>query len=403
MKSALTQLLLVLALGCGRGVSSHPGGPPDAAPLPADAPRDTDTVPALDARTPAPQPLGMNDVTMLFPFPFVSEDALVARMNDNNGADFVPRDLFARLVTAHGDIDYDYEDFQIFSLRFDLCDRVAPGPCPEAADGSLRLVFQPLVPHTDQPADAGLHAFYRIPAADLAAVIDDLRKIARTYNPDNTSAPLDRHQISVPNQLFPSLLARYAPADRLIRLSVMGQDSRTSDLRVVFRSVELRAGQLVDVTIPTLNATEQVVTLADVDPGYVVTPVANAPTGFTSSLSSGLFNSAAPEDQRSALDALVATQNPLLHTASTVQCVTCHVSTYLAVHRGQIAGIDVRSLPSRYTTRRDVRVSQGISASEERALHGFSWIRHDVAISQRVANETAQVLDELEQRFPVAH
>jgi len=51
----------------------------------------------------------------------------------------------------------------------------------------------------------------------------------------------------------------------------MGQDSRTSDLRIVFRSVELRDGQFADVTIPTLGATEQVVTLADTDPSYIVT------------------------------------------------------------------------------------------------------------------------------------
>lgn len=196
------------------------------------------------------------------------------------------------------------------------------------------------------------------------------------------------------------LLAQYARANYLIRLHVMGQDSRASELRIVFRGAELRDEGFVDIVIPTPRVTEQVVTLDDVAPGYHVTPVADVPTGSALALTSGTFSGASPAEQQISLDALIATQNPLLHTASSVQCIACHVSTHLAVHRGRTAGINLRVLPSRYATTRDVRVTQGISTDNQALLHGFGWSSFHMAISQRVANETAQVLDEIERRFP---
>jgi len=105
--------------------------------------------------------------------------------------------------------------------------------------------------------------------------------------------------------------------------------------------------------------------------------------------------------QRDALDALVATQNPLLTTSSTAQCIACHTSTYLGVHRAQVAVIGLGTLPSRFQSTHDVRLEDGISATTPASLHAFGWLGGDIAISQRVVNETAMVLDEIQQRFPV--
>jgi hypothetical protein len=158
---------------------------------------------------------------------------------------------------------------------------------------------------------------------------------------------------------------------------------------------------MVDIKVATLDATEQAAELTDTDPSYTVTPVADVPAGFALAMSSGSFNAATPADQRNAIDALVAAENPLLNTASTVQCVACHVSTYLDGHRAAMAGIDLTSLPSHFTTVRDVGISQGVSGTNEHSLHAFSWLGSDISISRRAANETAIVLDEIERRFPV--
>lgn len=198
-----------------------------------------------------------------------------------------------------------------------------------------------------------------------------------------------------------ALLARHAGSERLIRLALMGHDEDNPDPRVVFRALELHDGQMVDLPIATLGALQQDAVLADTDPSYVVTPVADIPQGLALTLSSGAFNTATPTDQRAALDALVATQNPMVHINATAQCITCHVSTYLEVHRGRVAGIDIFALPSRFTSQRDVGVGQGTAETDAQSLHAFSWIGDRVSISQRISNETAVVLDEIEARFPV--
>jgi hypothetical protein len=205
----------------------------------------------------------------------------------------------------------------------------------------------------------------------------------------------------VGRQRYHALLNRYANTDRLIRLDLMGQDARSSAPHVVFRGIELHDGQWNDIMVAGLDTTQQDAALTDTDPSYDVTPLADSPANFTLTLTSGAFNAAAPAAQRDALDALVATQNPLLHTSKTVQCIACHTSTYLGIHRAQVAVIGLGTLPSRFATTHDVQLTDGISPTAPASLHAFGWLGRSVTISQRVANETAMVLDEIQQRFPV--
>jgi hypothetical protein len=400
MKLLASYLLFVLT-ACGPGVHGNPGSPPDSAAPAPDAPGAPGDAP-LET-----QVLGMNDISMVLPETFLGGGPLGNNgfFGDLNGIDhardLVPRELYARLVISHHDIVNDFDDFGIFAIRFDLCDRQVPGPCPEAADGSLRLVFQPVVPLIGA-ADVGLHAFYTIPAAELGFVVNELRAIARLSHPQaDAFGPLGGTANTFGLPRLHALLDKYATSDRLIRLSVMGQDARSVAPRVVFRGLELHDGAMVDITVATVDATEQDAALTGAAPSYDVLPVADTPAGFALALSSASFSAAAPADQRGALDALVATQNPVLFTAATLQCSACHTSTYLAVDRALSAGVDSHGLPSFFTTTHDVRVSKGISATNEHSLHAFGWMAGQLAISQRVANETAVVLDEIERRFPV--
>jgi hypothetical protein len=368
--------------------------PPDGQPPPSDAP-------PSDAPLET-QALGMNDIS--FVAPTLGLDTSMKMTGIGGTRDLVPRELYARLATSHGDIINDFEEFVIFGIRFDLCDRVATGPCPEAADGSFRLVFQPKLVQTDAAADVGVHAFYTIPAAELGFVINELRAIARLNGTGpQVGGPLTEFHNSsvVGQQRFHALLNRYVNTDRLIRLALMGQDARSSTSHVVFRGIELHDGQWSDTVVAGLGATQQDAALTDTDPSYDVTPVVDSPANFALTLTSSSFNAAVPAAQRDALDALVATQNPLLHTSTTVQCITCHTSTYLGVHRAQVAVIGLGTLPSRFKTTQDVQLTAGISATSPSSLHAFGWLGPQVAISQRVANETAMVLDEIQQRFPV--
>ena len=62
-------------------------------------------------------------------------------------------------------------------------------------------------------------------------------------------------------------------------------------------------------------------------------------------------------------------------------------------------GIDPLTLPGRYTSKFDLSTAGGKSA-ESQAIRALGYIARLPLISQRVVNDTAQTLTELEQRYP---
>src|SRR5262249_23874072 len=101
-----------------------------------------------------------------------------------------------------------------------------------------------------------------------------------------------------------------------------------------------------------------------------------------------------------ALEALVTIMNPTATTPKTIQCAGCHVSTYMSTFRAQQAGVALASIPGQVTSTHDLSIAAGMSATDNTSVRALGW-RDDVAeISQRVANDTAMVLDEIEARYP---
>ena len=113
-----------------------------------------------------------------------------------------------------------------------------------------------------------------------------------------------------------------------------------------------------------------------------------------------MFDGADTTKKRASLAALAAVDNPLSHTAETVACVACHVSTVVMNARAASAAIDPLALPGRYTSKFDLSTAGGKSAETQTTLRALGYLRQLPMISQRVVNDTAQTLTEIEQRFP---
>ena len=406
-------LVVVVALGAACGGS---GGAGDATPAhdspttdasgSADAPRIDG--PRLDARVGEPRTLGLNDISMLFQLPENPiSGTTIARLTGvpGFGQDLVPRAVFAQLVSAPGDVGHAFEEFHLVALRFDLCDRQL-GPCPSDADGRLRLVFQPVFvgsPWTEA-ADVAIHAFYPVPAAELAQVVNELRALARLRD-FQTASPVAIDDFvastSPPSEYrtrLRALIARYAVADQLVRLSLFAQDATEPPFNWVFRAVERSGASFVPLPIPAIAATQQRTIL--VYPGYDSTPSADVPAGFELAADADAFAAATTTERRGALAALAAADNPTLNTFATEPCVTCHAATFLLTRRAQDAGIDPDTIENVYTSTHDLSTQFGISATTATSLRAFGWHGRYAAISQRVVNETALALDEIEQRYP---
>jgi hypothetical protein len=345
--------------------------------------------------------LGMNDVSILLPLPPNGATAVLATMTD--GGDLVPRDLFARLVSTPGDVIATYEEFHLVAIRFDLCDRPAPGACPPGDDGRLRLVFQPMFESVPGTQDVALHAFYPIANAELGSLVDDLRRLA-ALGATPVDAPL-RVSTAVASPAYAAelraLVMRYAGAAKLTRLTLFAQNAFTASLNWAFRGVEKKSGQFVDIQIPDLATPRQQTILTGQDT-YDTMPVADAPAGFTLAISGQAFAAASPAARMQALEAMAAIQNPMTSSAEDTQCIGCHVTTLLTARRSATAGVDPAAIRGRYTAPYDLSITTESSTTNARSLRAFGYLITEAEISQRVVNDTAQVLVEIEARYPPA-
>ncbi|MEJ7600321.1 MAG: hypothetical protein WKG01_20595 [Kofleriaceae bacterium] len=346
---------------------------------------------------PAESQLGLNDVSVLVPLPDAG-DTRVLRLDDQ----LVPRTLFDRIVTGPGDIVAPLEQFHLVGIRFELCDRVAPGPCPDD-DGRLRLVFQPLTGAPLQAADVALHVSYVIPRDDLAQVVDELRALAAlARTPDQPLAISPPLLAGTPGYAarLGALVRTSARASQLVRLTVFAQDAKTAAVIWAFRGVERRGDAFVDLAIPGVDVAQQRAILGGGAVTYNASPVADTPAGFMLALAGDRFAAATAGEQHQALEALAAIQDPAQHGADTVQCVGCHVSTLLTARRAAVAGVDPTTIAGTFDAAVPLSTAGGMATTNERSLRAFGYLGRDAAISQRVVNESAQLLTELSLRFP---
>lgn len=369
-----------------------------AAPGPAPVP-----IPAPVAK---PRALGMNDVSILLPLPGEPSEPVLATITG-----LVDRAWFDAVVTAHGDLGPKlgdlaaFEAFQVVAVRFDLCDRLTIGACPAGGDGRLRLVLQPCV-HAGQhilTQDVAVHAFYPIAADELAGVIDELRALAAIQ-----SAPVDAPLMVSPavaagNAAYVArlrtLVLRFARADRLARLTVIGQRHESAAFAWVFRGLDRdEHGGFVPMVIPAIEATQQATLLAGGDTVFDAAPIADAPAGFALATNGARFAAASEADRRGALAALTELQDPTRHDTIDTQCLACHVATYLTARRAKSLGVDPTTVPGRFAPAYNVSVDS-VASRDPRVVRAFGWAGDAPAISQRVANDTAEVLAEIAIRY----
>jgi hypothetical protein len=289
----------------------------------------------------------------------------------------------------------DVARLRIVGLRFDRCDRTTPGePCRATDDGIFRVVLQPVLAGSAAVEDVALHAFYPVPSAEVPAVLTELRTLAALQDLPResplrpsaawTTQPQYRERLG-------ALLAKYAASTRMKRLTLFGQESDRGAIAWIFRGEQLEGTTLAPITIPGVDAGAQEVLLVGAT-SYRVLPVVDAPAGFVSALEQASFDVSDAGVQRAAVDGLVAIENPRTHTADTVQCVSCHVSTTLLTARAR----DVQASPGRFTTTEFDLTPFGDDAVRARTLRGLGWFGDQPLISQRVVNETANVVLELD-------
>jgi len=356
--------------------------------------------------------LRLNDVTILVPLPRTTDTPVLLRGTDlaDDGTALVPRALFDRLTSEPSGgsppLQADsHTRLQLVAVRFDLCDRQLAGPCASTEEARMRLVFQPISagPRAD---DVGFHAFYAIRNDEIPSAVATLRDLAQSAwdvsGQDGAlqiSPALSAAQPSGYAAALRAFVKRYGGTARLIRLTVNMQPQTSAQIRWTLRGVEKRGEAFVDMTIAgTTATTESVVFGGTPSPSYTVNPAVDLPAGLSGALNGQTFGAADLVAKRVYLTALVAAENPLSETAVSVPCVACHVSTIIAKKRADDSGIDLVNLPGRFTSTFDLSVAAGKLTDTPFTIRALGYFSTAPMISQRVVNETAQTLVELNSR-----
>ena len=124
-----------------------------------------------------------------------------------------------------------------------------------------------------------------------------------------------------------------------MRLTVNAQPEIFAQVRWELRGVEKKGDTFVDITIVGSTAISESVFLGS---SYDVKPITDTPAGLLGAITKSMFDAADATKKREYLAALVAAENPLSHTAETVACVACHVSTVVMSERASNASESTR-------------------------------------------------------------
>jgi len=183
-----------------------------------------------------------------------------------------------------------------------------------------------------------------------------------------------------------------------VRFTANGQHDGSVGNSWLFRELDQTAdGTSYDqIVIPNAHAIQQNALLQGGDVSYVSEEVTDVPAGFLAAIAGSTFAQLDDPGKAAAVDAIAAMENPTLHDAFDSQCLGCHVGTYIGAYRAGELAMDPTTSPSWYHSTHDLRVAP----TNARRVRGLGYFDTEVVVSQRVANDTANVLDEIAIRFP---
>lgn len=431
------------AVGCSSGPSTD-AARDDAGPLLSDAaaaeggPTDGGPPPSPDAS--GPIAATMNDVSILFPLP--SSEAGIANLLAPSAAGdrgpLVPSALYANAGTitgltsaADGGLSYTaYSDLRVVAMRIDPCfASLAPDPHGVGCSPQLRLIFQEVTWDVNgvRAFDSALHAFYSLTRDELLALARALVDLRVANTNGDSLGPLAPHPILVRQGLggamskgLQQLILDHAGAQNLVRLAQLSnQDDGIAfgPSAWTLSAFDVADGGATVATarsIPTLVVDGRPVTLQTVHT-IVGSPFANPDAGpavldadfrpATTSADSfaavddGQPESVSPAALQAALDGLVRIENPADNTVNTIDCGSCHVATMTEGLLGMpMFSFDDTTSPLSFVpdgksvTSADMAITGGTDSSN---IHAFSYFDKSPGINRRVVNETAAVVEYL--------
>lgn len=393
----LTTCIALLALGTGVSCGEPTT---DTQPDP-----ETTTETTTEPEPEAPR-LGLNDVSVLIPLPTSLDDpGYLVPLSQGLKGELLPKAVFDEIpvfpVTPSEGLNY--VRMRTLAIRFDGCQ-----PKETGCEAQIRMVMQP-IKNDGKARDSALHLFYSLTAEELPELVGELRRL-QTLAPEVADAPLDVHAALVAQGVtgaygaaLNEVVLRFAGEQNLTRMTFFLRAPPTLEVWF-FGGFERSDGALEVMDIALLGKANQQVIRTEIEGGYdfAVNPVSSTPVAERVLLTSALAAAATPEERETAFAKYVRIQNPRHFKADELSCAGCHLGTFIQAQTEAAHGLDATAFPDDLFTSSHDLTLRGGAAQNGSSLRAFGWFGNEPMIARRVVNESAEVVDDLELRFPPA-
>lgn len=358
----------------------------------------------------------LNDVSYLMPLPkIIGPDNLLRMKDEGRHGLLLPRQTLSVVpplspVMTSAEAE---ENLRVIAVRIDPC---FPLPTPLACQKQIRLVWQPLeVGFRQQTStvDAALHSFYVLTDAEFDELLSDLITWKNKFSPQNNKLPLQIHPAwkNADDQSpalieFNSLVKKYAGFTKLTRVTSMVV--RGAGDMWAFAGFEFKDNRLKLFMVPRLERQSQAfVNFAVPADHFERGMISPQPTGddafskITTNSDRYQVGETTPEHEEDILKELRAMhriENPHTFNPENMDCVSCHVAlsarAWIEKNRFDLS-LQPLADTFAYKNAHYNLENKSTNIHNTQSLRAFGYFGNDLAISQRVINESAAVADQI--------
>ncbi len=311
--------------------------------------------------------------------------------------------------------DAAYASLHVVAMRLDPCfAALDPDPSGAGCSNQLRLIMQQLTTDSDGNVtafDSAMHLFYSLNRDELIDMVDQIAALRVASSGSADLGPLGPHPILVSQGLdgpmatqLRALILAHAGEANLTRVTHFS--SSNTDFTWTFAGVDVQnasAQTFTPMVIPTLppgSTSSQVFFLgfSQSSPDDNFDPATTSSDNMTALVNAAAANGLSAADRQTAFDGLVRIENPHMNSPNTIDCASCHLATpaallVVAPNFSLVESTNANAFhpdPSLIPAADLAPFFTGASGPFN--LHALSYNGQDLAINQRVANETAAIV-----------
>lgn len=354
----------------------------------------------------------LNDVSYLMPLPTSPQVDTLLRMNQSARGGYLLHPAFLNQIPNLTLADRPEDmlaTLRVVGVRIDPC---FPLPTPQACQKQVRLIWQPVQVdrrQTVQSIDAALHSFYVLNDREFIALLRDIASWKSRHRFSTKGKPLQvhpawaQHGVESPALIeFQDILRRHIGMYNFFRVTAMFL--RGGGNMWAFASFELRNGELAPQPIPRLSGKKSQTFVNLALPSDHFESAGMAPKAQGEDLIDALLE--LPPTQGPLSEAVIfksfaslyKMENPRHFNPENLDCVSCHVAQpvkYVYFHKRPELKLSQVAREYQYFNPRYNMKNMSGNPRDSQIIRAFGYFGRDLAISQRVINESAEVADRL--------